>query len=483
MSAPETLPPSEGRRIARNSAVLGAGEIAGLLLGFATNLLTVRLLGQEGYGLLIGAQRFVGLFLVVVQFGLHPLLVRGIAARRGDPGAMLGTVLAMRGGLALVFAAAVWLGAEASGYLTLHRYVLIAFVAIELLGVGVESWVAVVEGLERMGRSALVSLAAAVVRFTGVAAVVLGGGELPAVLAVFAASRAVQLVCAVLLARGAAPALRLRVDLASIRPIVAEASLFVVVGFAYRALVSIDVVLLTRLAGEAQAGLYGAALVFLEPMMIVPGLVQRALLPAFSRLEAAGSGGDVARDTLQVLGLALIPGAVGLSLLSGQAMALYGSDGLSDATVVLERLAWALVFAGPMTVAAAHLTGAGRLRTLIGCYAVTLPVQVLLDFALIPQFGAGGAAGATVAGHGLLATTLLLASRRLGAGLPVAAYARYALSAAAMAGVVYGTRQLLLPIPVLLGAAVYVAGLAILLPRDGLEYRLLRELREARKRS
>ena len=51
----------------------------GLGLGFVTTLLVTNRLGDQ-YGLFIGAQRFVGLFLVVAQFGLHPLpiLVGGI---------------------------------------------------------------------------------------------------------------------------------------------------------------------------------------------------------------------------------------------------------------------------------------------------------------------------------------------------------------------------------------------------------------------
>ena len=52
----------ESLKVARHSAVLAVGNVVGLLLGFVTTILVTDILGDH-YGLLIGAQRFVGLFL------------------------------------------------------------------------------------------------------------------------------------------------------------------------------------------------------------------------------------------------------------------------------------------------------------------------------------------------------------------------------------------------------------------------------------
>ena len=125
---------SEGLRIARNSLVLGGGQAVVLLLGFATTILTTDLLG-DAYGLFLGAQRFVALFLVVAQFGLHPLLVREIASKVSRPGPLIGTALVMRSALAAAFLLAIAVGSEAAGYLPEHRWLIWAFAAIELTGI------------------------------------------------------------------------------------------------------------------------------------------------------------------------------------------------------------------------------------------------------------------------------------------------------------------------------------------------------------
>ena len=75
--------------------LLAIGEALALALGFATTLIVTDRLGRD-YGVFIGAQRFVGLFLVLAEFGLGTLLVRSVAARREEAGILFATVLALR---------------------------------------------------------------------------------------------------------------------------------------------------------------------------------------------------------------------------------------------------------------------------------------------------------------------------------------------------------------------------------------------------
>ena len=128
-----------------------------------------------------------------------------------------------------------------------------------------------------------------------------------------------------------------------------------------------------------------------------------------------------------------MPSAIGLALLSEQLVTLYPSGEFAAAAPVLRILAAALVVLGPATVCAIYLTGAGRLKTILGAYAVTLPVQVVANLMLIPRWGAVGAAAATVVAHASQA--LMLAGFLIARGLrfPVAAFARHAVATTGMA--------------------------------------------------
>ena len=116
MTAGTATARSEGLRVARNSVLLGMSGTASLLLGFVSAILVTDRLG-ETYGVLIGAQRFVALFLIVIQFGLRSLVIRAVARRQHDVGELLGTVLAMRVFLVLAFGLILGASVEISGYL------------------------------------------------------------------------------------------------------------------------------------------------------------------------------------------------------------------------------------------------------------------------------------------------------------------------------------------------------------------------------
>lgn len=447
---------SEGRRIARNSALLGLGDVANLLLGLATTVLITDRLGED-YGILLGAQRFVALFLVLAQFGLYPLLVRAVAARPGDAGMLLGTVLALRAVLGAAFVLLVATSAIASDYLPQFRWLLWVLVAAELVGVFTEAHVAVCEGLERMGSSALVSSIRPVTTFLGLLVVIALDLGLSGIAAAYAAARLAQLLLAMVLVRRAVPSLSLSVRAEWMGPVLRDALLFVLIGVSFTAMSTLDVVLVTRLAGVEAASWYGGALNFFDVLIALPVLVQRSLLPAFTRLGVVEKASEVARATLQVFSAVLLPAGVGLAVLAPEAVALYPSGVFGPSAAALRILALGVLFAGLALACAVYLTGAQRLPAILRGYAFALPVEVLLLVLLTPSLGAVGAAWGRVAAHAVLAIALLAQVRSVGVAVPIAPLAKHALAAAAMAAVLLASAGAPLPLRIALGAGVYAA--------------------------
>jgi len=462
------------RRIARNSMLLAVGEVLALALGFATTLIVTDRLGRD-YGLFIGAQRFVGLFLVLAEFGLGVLLVRSVAARREEAGVLFATVLRIRLVLCGIFAVVVAASAYLIDYLPEHRSLIYAFILINVFAVLTGTVTGLFDGLERMGRSALVGLGRAAATLPLVMVVLLVGGGLLGVALAYVLAGLAQLGIALALARGLPGNLRpgVHIDRDRVARMLREALLFVAVGLCFTALRSLDVVMLTRLSSTDEVAQYGAALNFIDLLFVLPLLVQRALLPAFVRLHAAGESEETVRDALHVFSAVLVPSAVGLALLSEQVVALYPSGEFADAAPVLRILAASLVAVGPATVCGIYLTGVGRLTAILGVYAVALPVDIVANLLLIPRWGAVGAATATFTAYASLA--LLFAGLLIASGirLPLAAFARHAVATAGMAGVVLLTRSLPIPVPLATGATCYVVLLLLISGSQSLERRLL----------
>jgi O-antigen/teichoic acid export membrane protein len=475
MTAERSATRSEGLRIFRNSAILGVGSAAGMALGFVTTILVTDALG-EGYGLLLSAQRFVGFFTVIVDFGLATLLVRAIAAREDTVGSLTGTVVLLRCALGAVYGCAAAIAAFTLDYLPGYRWLLAAFLAMEFLGQLAEAFSATCQGLEAMGRATVIALARSVVTCAGVLVVYATGGGLPGVMTMYFAGRTAQLAVAVWMARAAAPGMKLSVRFDRMLPLLRTAFLFLAVIIGYGALRSVDVVMLNKLATVKEVARYGAALNFIDVLLAVPLLVQTALLPAFTRLTTSGSSSAIGRHTLQAFSAAVLPAAVGLAILAERAVALYPSGEFSDSASVLRLLASGFCFLSLASVSATLLTGAGRLRVIVAGYVFAVASQAAVNFALIPSRGALGAAAGTVTAYVVLAVFLLAALRRIGVEVPFGAILCHAVSAAVMGAVVYATRGLPLPVPVALGGIVYVAALLLISSASSLERRLVAEV-------
>jgi len=467
---------SEGLRIFKNSMILGIGDVAIMGLGFVTTILVTDQLGQD-YGLFIAAQRFVGLFLVVAQFGLGALLIRAVARREDDVGGLLGTVLFLRSVLGVAFGVLVMSTAYAMGYLAEHRWLLAVFALLEFTGVMVETFVGTCQGLETMGRATVIRLSRSVITCVGVLVVLFTGGGLYEVAIVYLVSRVIQLLIAVVVTHGAVPELKLHVRWDRLRAVVSEARLFLLVKFGYAALRALDVVMLTQLQPDkAEVARYGAALNFLDVLLTMPLLVQRALLPAFSRLHAEGGVSGVGRNSLQIASAVLLPAAVGVALLSEHAVALYPSGQFADAAIVLTILASGFYFVAMETVAATLLTGAGRVNIVVKAYIPALTCQVATNFALAPSFGAVGIAISTVATYAVLAFIYLFSLKKVDVPVPFGAMARHGLASAIMCPFILATRQYVLPVPIAAGMLGYLVGLLLVTRPGSLERRMMNEL-------
>lgn len=225
----------------------------------------------------------------------------------------------------------------------------------------------------------------------------------------------------------------------------------------------VDVLLLGQLDGPREVAVYSVAYRLLETVLFVTYAINYAVLPVMSatadrtrrRLGYERAIAVAAFVYLPFTVVCLVDGASVLRLLFGDTYA-------ESAAPVLAWLAPAPLFLAAATFATSVLLALERSWELFVASTVALVVNVALNVALIPPYGATGAAAATAVSYVVQAVVVLVGLRRLGERVSVLA----PLVSAAGASLALLAVLELSPLPVLLelplGAVAYVGAWLLL---------------------
>ena len=160
----------------------------------------------------------------------------------------------------------------------------------------------------------------------------------------------------------------------------------------------IDVIIITKLLGFTQTGLYTAAYKFFDILNFFPASVSHVLFPVLAGLMAKNLIFDVRQTLEKYLRLMLavaLPMAVGGMLLSGQLMTLVAGKDFSASAPVLSILIWAVailfVYIPVNSLVISQLTKKAMLVT-----GANVVLNILGNIILIPYYGIKGAAVMTV---------------------------------------------------------------------------------------
>lgn len=467
---------ASSRRMFANIALQIGTRVLTTGVGLVTLAVLARALGVRDFGVWTAALAFVGIFGTLTELGLTNAATLGMTDDPEREGQWLGALVALRAAFtvaaSLACVGAIALGLNGDGHV---REVTLIF-AITLLSAPASALMTVFQSRVRSGMSAaivvmqtclltggvivLAALHAGIVSFAwmfvGVAIVV-------SLAQVLVARRVVKLA----VRRGRQlwrPMMRVAVPLG-----LASVLIFVY----YR----VDAVLLFQLASAKEAGVYGAAYRFLDPLTALPALVMATLFPVLSAVRRS----DPARlrrlvqscaDYMLVVSL---PALAVTLVLSGAIIDLVYGPGFDRAAGVLPILTGAFVsicFGSLAGFLAPLLDLQWRLAIFAAIGAVA---NVALNLVLIPPYGAFGSAWATLVtelltmmlllGTGLRALHLRLSPRRM---------VRTTLAAMLMTGVMLLARPLGLVPALAVGSVVYVGALFALRVVSVAEIRTLR---------
>lgn len=407
--------PDAGPLVIRGG-VLRLGTYAlGTGLTVLSSALLIRYLGSADFGRYVIVVSLVTIIGAVTEAGMTNLGVReytilGDEARRGLLRSLLGLRMALTcagAGVAIVFAGAAGYGSEMVAGTALASAGLVFGVMQATYSVPLSTHLII-------GRLSALELTKQLLSVILVVALVLGEAGLVALLAVpLPVGAAVAVATAWMVRRmmPLRPALQLREWVRLLR-LTASFALATAVGTLY---VYLAVVLLSLVSTDAETGQFGAAFRVFIVLATVPGLLVTTAFPLLAR--AARDDDERLRYALERLfesSLVLGTGfAIGTVIGAPVAIEVLAGDGFGTAVDVLRVQGLAMLASFLLATWGFALISLHLHSTLLFANLTALVVSAALVLSLGADFGAEGAAWATLAGELVLASAYLVGLLRV----------------------------------------------------------------------
>lgn len=387
---------------------LASGQIVGNGLAFVFYVVLAREFGKSDIGDYAFAFSMASIFGLCVEFGFRPLLTRNVARDRASIKTYFGTVLAIQLGLTFVVGISLYvlsLIAEYSNELTI--LLLFAFASMAINGIA-WGFVAYLEAIEAMDKSALLHVVLRVTSAVLGLALILFGAPLRFVVLGHVAGSIAYLAMALYWVQRHFGPIKFHVDRRLARSTLVAALPFALIEFLYQLYSKVDIIMLHHLVGEAETGQYAVAVRLVMTPVVFAYLVGIAMYPTLSRSSKHDAA---ARDalflgTLKWLAIFGIGGAVLLFSVGGELLITVfgqqfaGAAGLVKWMAILFFIDFVLVAYGQLLFATDREHTGLRVRLL------SVGLNVVLNFLLILRWGAYGAVLASVISQGFLLAAL-----------------------------------------------------------------------------
>jgi O-antigen/teichoic acid export membrane protein len=398
--------PSAGAKVIRGSALRMLAFVGGVALSVVAAAVMTRHLGVVDFGHYVTVLALISVVAGLSEAGMSNIGIREYATRlvhEREP--LMRNLLGMRVALSVV-----GVGAATAFTAVAYEDVLIAGTAIA--GVGLI--------LTAAQQTIGVPLAASL-RFGWLSALELGRqAALTGLIVVFAAAGAgllaflaapipvsvLLLVATVVLVRGLMP-LTPSFDLGEWRRILGLTFAYTAASAVGTIYVHTAVVTTSLVANEVETGEFGAAFRVFTILTAIPLLLVTTVFPVLAR-RARGERKRLAYVVSRVTETALIVGAwMALMTVAGAGLGIQiiGGDEFEGSVRVLELMGLAILAAFLAVAWGFSLLSLHRHRIVLTANALAFALSVTMTLALVPEFGAEGAAAATLIGESALALT------------------------------------------------------------------------------
>ncbi len=411
---------ADTHRAIRNAGILTVSLLGTWSVALAVRLLLPRLLGPTAFGALHFADYFAQGFLIVTALGVDTYIRKEVATRPGHASDFFGGVLVLR----------LLMGVALSGLMLLVLYVTgrgpemktlaLLYAAAHFLLTLNHSLGALLQARGTVTGLAVVNVVTKAGWGASVIAGLMVGAPLWIVPAAFIAAELAKTFALSVLSRRHL-SLRLSFDRTATTAVMVASLPFFLNILAQTLYDKIDVSMIGILAGNTEAGYYGAATILTASALMLTPIISSVLLP-HSSLAAARSPEDlqeVMEGALRVTLTIILPVAF-LLILGADIWVefLFGTE-FAPSVTALQVRATSLVLTYLATLSAIHLFQLGRLWTVTLISLAALVFNPTMNYFLIQvgmrHLGAGGAgSGAAIAS--LCSEVMVVSLMQLAAG-------------------------------------------------------------------
>ena len=383
------------RLTARNAAAVLASDVVNRATTFLLYALVARYLGIFQFGQLSLALTLFCTFQVVSVAGLKLLIAREVAKDRTRTG-----TFAVTGSLVVIAASILSFGLLAV-FVRLVQYSPSTKSVILLLGLALLPFSlsavceAVFLGWERMHFIAYANLPMNTVKIAVAFLMLHEGYDLYALMILAVVAQTAVVIVEWLLLLRFTIRLHIRADVPFALALIKSATPFLGMDAIIALMASVNIVLLSRMVGERETGLYNAATQVLVPVTLLCQSIVLSVFPALcKRFEPSFRQARLISERLLALLLAItLPATVGLLFLSNSVLVfLYGNKGFQSAGMAVRVMAGTIILTAITSVLGQVLVAAGRERLTLRIVSIDLLVNFSVGIILIREFGLIGAA-------------------------------------------------------------------------------------------
>lgn len=382
------------------------------LLGFFSLSITGRYLGAELFGALSLALAFTSMFGILSDLGLGTLTVRELARDKSLVGKYIGNTAVMRAVLATLTFGIIAISAVFLGY-SQQTVLVICIVALSVVTTSlVAMYNSAFQAFEKMQYQSVGLLLSSVLLLFGVAITATLRFGVLVFASLYLVVGAITLVYSWAIFRWKFAPARLEIDRAFWRSTIPMALPFALTSVFVTVFYWIDSILLSVIKGVEVVGWYNAAYRLMIVLLVVPQVVNLAVLPVMSRFYVdAKASLLLTRDTFfRYMVLIGVPMGIAVTFLADEIILLIFGAGYTNSIIALQILVWSSVFIFLTSPFARFLEASNRQLTITKVAIICMVENVTLNLILIPPFGLVAASAVTVATEAVSFLLVLYAS-------------------------------------------------------------------------
>lgn len=386
------------RRITRNFLSLSASEIISKILQLVIFVYLARIFGPFEFGNFGFALAFSGIVIIIADFGLTTLLVREISRNKDEEKKYFSNALAVKILFSIVTFSATFLYLgfmDYSGTIMAVTYIMVLFMVLQSF---TDSFYSVFRAFERMHYDALIKVLRMVILSILIFATAVNNANLIFVTLMFPITEFIVLVISSMLYVRFFGRLTIKFDFGFIRNLIRKSSPFCLSLVFTSLLLYVSNIMLQKMRGSAEVGVYTAAFNILIGITFIPLMYSNAVFPVFSRYFIKDDSllKFAYKKSFMYMAIFGFPMAVGIYIYAENIISLVYGSGYLGSITALKVLCFFVALRFINIISGTVLSAINRQGSRVASQGLVAVTSIILNLILIPKFGFVGAAFATI---------------------------------------------------------------------------------------